>query len=442
MGAHGRRRSVGWLVLFGGVLCATSSEVLYGPLYLLGVIAPGVSAQALLGIGLAACWAVGVIGVSWLIAPYRPRTSARWLCVVAATLTMAAALTASPAVRVMLLCVGAGGGALSSQALSAVRRRAPEGRGGVAMGRASAVWFALIAGVPFVLSWVVAHAGLRAGLWALSGLALISVGLVGLVIDRGRLPGGRVSWRAQLTIARQRDSGVVIVILMLSGGATVAGQTYGVLEAVRLGFAPQWLAPAVLLGVPAAAVSPRFAARSPRYTMLVILGLAAAGFVAGAGTDLLDHSPQVRVYGVIAAFVLIQVSASGLWSAGQIIGRPQRSAGDEQVEGAIRQSAPFACQALIGLGLLPLWLTCGWSATCLAALVCTTASMALLTRAGGHQGRHRCRKVRLRRSSPAVHSEGLNGETGPRWHDARQRAEVLVFDAPAQCGSNDLKEGR
>jgi hypothetical protein len=145
----------------------------------------------------------------------RPRVTAGGLCVIAALLTATAALTPSSGVRVILLCVGAIGRVVSSQALGAVRRQSPEGRGGAATGRVSAVWFALIAGVPFGLAWIVAHAGVTAGLWALSGLALLSSALLALVI----------------------------AILLLSGGATIAGQNYGVLEAVRLGFAPQWLAP-------------------------------------------------------------------------------------------------------------------------------------------------------------------------------------------------------
>jgi hypothetical protein len=378
MDGSARPRSFGRLVLLGGGLCAASSQVLYGPLYLLGVITPGVAAQALLAVGLAACWAVGVIGVSWLIAPYRPRTSARWLCVTAAVLTASAAVTPWSWVRVVLLCVAAAGGVVSSQALGAVRRRAPEGRGGVATGRASAVWFALIAGVPFGLAYIVAHAGVTAGLWALSALALLSAGLVAVVIDGDRLPGGRVSWPAQLRIAREPGARLVIAILVLSGGATIAGQNYAVLEAVRLGFAPQWLAPWVLLGVPAAALTPRFAARSPRPTLLVIAALAAAGFLAGAGTDLLTDSRQLRVYGVIVVFVAIQISAAAVWSAGQMIARPARAPADDDADGAIRQTAPFIGQVLIGLGLLPVWLTYGWDAICLTAVALTAASLTLL----------------------------------------------------------------
>ena len=78
----------------------------------------------------------------------------------------------------------AAGGVVSSQTLNAVRHRAPDGRGGVATGRASALWFGLLAVVPFGLSWVIAYAGVNAGLWALAGLALLSAGLVGPVMDR------------------------------------------------------------------------------------------------------------------------------------------------------------------------------------------------------------------------------------------------------------------
>jgi hypothetical protein len=385
MDGAARRRPLARLVLGGGVLCAVSSLVLYGPLYLIGVIVPGVGAQALLGVGLAACWAVGVIGVSWLVAPYQPRATARGLCVITAALTATAALTPWSGVRVILLCVGATGGVVSSQALGAVRRQAPEGRGGVATARASAVWFALIAPAPFGLAWIVASAGVTAGLWALAGLALLSAGLVALVIDRDRLPGGRLSWPAQLTIAREPGARLVIAILVLSGGATVAGQNYGVLEAVRLGFAPQWLAPWVLLGVPAAALTPRFATRSPRPTMLVIVALAAAGFLTGAGTDLLTDSRHLRLYGVVAVFALIQISAAAVWSAGQIIARPPRAPAGDNAEGAIRQTAPFAGQVLIGLGLLPVWLTYGWGAICLSALALTAFSLALALRRDSRQ---------------------------------------------------------
>ena len=173
-----------------------------------------------------------------------------------------------------------------------------------------------------------------------------------------------MSWRAQVNIARDRGAGLVIAILVLSGGATVAGQSYAVLEAVRLGFAPKWLAPSVLLGVPAAALTPRFAERSQRQTMLVIIALAAAGFLAGAGSGLFSDSREIRICGVISAFVLIQISAAAIWSAGQIIARPQRTPGEQHAEGAIRQAAPSAGQAVIGLGLLPLWLADGWSAIC------------------------------------------------------------------------------
>lgn len=389
MGMQPRPRSVASLVLFGGVLCAVSSQCFYGPLYLLGSFASGVSAQALLGVGLTACWAVGVIGVTWVIGPYRPRASVGWVCVIVAVLTATAAATSSPGLRVGLLCVGAAGGVVSSQTLNAVRHRAPDSRAGIATGRASALWFGLLAVVPFGLSWVIARAGVSAGLWALAGLSIISVGLVGLVIDRDPLTGGRVSWRAQVNIARERGARLVIVILVLSGGATVAGQSYGVIEAVRLGFAPKWLAPSVLLGVPAAALTPRFAERSQRQTMFVILALAAAAFVAGAGTGIVADSRQLRICGVITAFVLIQISAAAIWSAGQIIARPERAPREQHAEGAIRQAAPSAGQALIGLGLLPIWLVYGWSAICLTALALTTVSIGLLLLNNPRRGRHR-----------------------------------------------------
>ena len=246
--------------------------------------------------------------------------------------------------------------------------------------------------VPFGLSWVIAHAGVSAGLWALAGLAVLSAGLAGLVMDRDPMPDGRVSWRAQVNIARHRGAGLVIAILVLSGGATVAGQSYAVLEAVRLGFAPKWLAPSVLLGVPAAALTPRFAERSQRQTMLVIIALAAAGFLAGAGTELFSDSRELRICGVISAFVLIQISAAAIWSAGQIIARPQRTPGEQHAEGAIRQAAPSAGQAVIGLGLLPLWLADGWSAICLTALALTTVSTGLVLLTNRRRGRHRRRR--------------------------------------------------
>ncbi len=388
MNAPVRRRPLGRLVVLGGVLCATSSQVLYGPLYLLGVITPGVAGQALLGIGVAACWAVGVIGVSWLIAPHRPRHTARGLCVIAALFAATAALTPSSGSRVILLCIGAAGGVVSSQALAAVRRQAPPERAAVAIGYASAVWFALIPGVAFGLSWIVALAGVTAGLWALCGLSLLSTGLAALVIDRDRLPRPRVPWRAQLAIIREPGVRLVIVILVLSGGATIAGQNYGVLEAVRLGYAPEWLAPWMVLGIPAAALTPRFAVGSPRPTMLAIVALACAGFLAGAGTALFTDSRPLRVYGVVAVFVAIQISAAAVWTAGQTIARSARAPADDDADAAIRQTAPFAGQVLIGLGLLPLWLAYGWKAICLAALALTVASLALLLctdlAAGGH----------------------------------------------------------